>query len=203
MPTLSSVEKRIGKLEKELTPEQIARMYMDIIDKLFAKEISTQEAEIEIERFKDLYVEPMDYRTWVKFMLQKNELEQNRWAYTYFKEVVVSLDYKIAFLQQSLALIIAYQSHEDYISSLEASIPGFKEAWLKHCEKHPEDKHTEEMLRRRLEIFYKLDIGEFMDKMSELEKQKADILNWEGWDKMGYPKPTSVFDTSPQSEQKE
>jgi hypothetical protein len=130
----------------------------------------------------------MDYRTWVKFMLQKNELEQNRWAFTYFKEVVVSLGYKIAFLQQSLALIIAYQSHEDYISSIEASIQGFKEAWLKHCEKHPEDKYTEEMLRRRLERFYKLDFGEFMEKISELEKERADILNWEGWDKMGYPK---------------
>jgi hypothetical protein len=115
----------------------------------------------------------------------------------------VSLDYKIAFFQQSLALIIAYQSHEDYISSLEASIPEFKEAWFKHCEKHPEDKHTEEMLRRRLEIFYKLDIGEFMDKLSELEKQREDILNWEGWEKMGYPKPSSVFEISPQSEQKE
>jgi Rod binding domain-containing protein len=41
---ISNVEKRIRKLEKELTPEQIARMYMDIIDKTFAKEISTQEA---------------------------------------------------------------------------------------------------------------------------------------------------------------
>jgi hypothetical protein len=59
------------------------------------------------------------------------------------------------------------------------------------------------MLRRRLEIFYKLDIGEFMDKLSELEKQKEDILTWEGWAKMCYPKHTSVFDTPPQSEQKE
>jgi hypothetical protein len=185
-------------LEKELTPEQIARMYMDIIDKTFAKEISTQEAEIEIERFKDLYVEPMDYRTWVKFMLEKNELEQNRWAYTYFKEVVVSLDYKIAFFQQSLALIIAYQSHED------SSISGFKEAWTQHCKEHPEDKEMDEERKRHIERFKKLDIGELLDKISELEKQRADILNWdEGWEKMGYPKPSSVFDTSPQSEQKE
>jgi hypothetical protein len=48
MPTISNAARRIRMLEKELTPEQIARMYMDIIDKTFAKEISTQEAEIEI-----------------------------------------------------------------------------------------------------------------------------------------------------------
>ena len=198
-----SIDNRLRALEAELSPEEVAEIGKSIFDRVFNKELTTEEANEEIESFQKRYVDPMDYRTWVKFMLKKNELEENRWAYTYFKEVVVSLDYKIAFLQQSLALIIAYQSHEDYISSLEASIPGFKEAWLKHCEKHPEDKHTEEMLRRRLERFYKLDIGEFMDKMSELEKQKEDILNWEGWEKMGYPKPSSVFEISPQSEQKE
>ena len=192
-------------LEKELTPEQIARMYMDIIDKLFAKEISTQEAEIEIERFKDLYVEPMDYRTWVKFMLEKCELEQCRWGATYFKEALMCIDFKLAWLQTLMALVASYQVHEDYITFLHESIPGFNEALSEHYKEHPEDKYMVEEHKRRIEQAKRMEIGvsELMDKISELEKQRADILNWEGWAKMGYPKPTSVFDTSPQSEEKE
>ena len=197
------MEKRIGKLEKELTPEQIARMYMDLIDKLFAKEITTEEAENQIERFNELYVDPMDYRTWVKFMLQKNELEQNRWAFTYFKEVVMCIDYKIAWIQTLLALVGSYQVHEDYITFLHESIPGFNEALSEHYKEHPEDKHLVEEHKRRIEQAKRMEIGvcERMEKISELEKEREDILNWdEGWDKMGYPKPSSVFDTSLQSE---
>ena len=189
MPTISNVERRIESLEKELTPEQVARMYMDIIDKLFAKEISTQEAENQIECFKARYVEPMDYRTWVKFMLEKCELEQCRWGATYFKEALMCIDFKLAWLQTLMALVASYQVHEDYIRFLHESIPGFDKALSEHYKQHPEDMHMAEEHKRHLERIKKMDIGGFMDGLSELEKQKEDILNWEGWDKMGYPKP--------------
>ena len=201
MQTINSLENRVGTLEKNLTSEQVAEMGRGIIDRFFDKEISEEEVEKQIKEFVDRYVNPMDHNTWVKYILKKNELEEDRWAYTYFKEVVVSLDFKIAFFQQCLALICALQSHEDYITSLHGSIPGFKEAWVKHCKEHPEDKRTEVNLKRRLKEFYESeDPGDFLDTISNLEKERADILNWEGWDKIGYPKPVSVFAETEESE---
>jgi hypothetical protein len=207
-----NLKNRIKTMEKDLTGEQLARIWMDTMDKVFDKKITAEEAEKEMELFMDTYT-PMGHNTWVDWVCKKHELETNRLLYEYFEEYLVSeyfeeylvsLDYKIAFLQQSLALIIAYQNHEDYITSLHASIPGFKEAWVKHCKEHPEDKRTEVELKGRLKEIYEFGTGTLLDTLSNLEKKRADFLkDSEIWDKINYPKPVSIFAEMEESEESE
>lgn len=202
MQTTNSLEKRLKTMEKNLTGEQLARIWMDIMDKVFDKKMTEEEGNKEIERFMEAYT-PMDHNTWAEWVCKKHELEGNRLIYNYLKEYLVSLDYKIAFLQQSLALIIAYQDHEDYITTIQGSIPGFKEAWVKHCKEHPEDKRTEVNLKRRLKEIYEFGVGTLLDTLSDLEKKRADFLNDpEIWDKINYPKPVSVFAGMEESKEK-
>ena len=180
-------------MEKELTGDDLARIWMEIIDNVFEKKITAEEGDKEIELFMDTYT-PMGHDTWVDWVCKKHELETNRLLYEHFSAYLDGLDYKIAFLQQSLALIIAYQDHEDYITTLEGSIPGFKKAWVKHCKEHPEDKETEVKQKGRLKKIYEFGTGTLLDTLSNLEKQRADVLkDSEIWDNMNYPKPVSMF----------
>ena len=198
-----NLKNRIRTMEKDLTGEQLARIWMDTMDKVFDKKITAEEAEKEMELFMDTYT-PMGHNTWVDWVCKKHELETNRLLYEYFEEYLVSLDYKIAFLQQSLALIIAYQNHEDYITNIEGSIPGFKKAWVKHCKEHPEDKRTEVELKGRLKEIYEFGTGTLLDTLSNLEKKRADFLkDSEIWDKINYPKPVSIFAEMEESEESE
>ena len=180
-------------MEKDLTGEQLARIWMDITDKVRDRKITMEEMDKEIELFMDTYT-PMDHNTWVDWVLKLHELEGNRWNHDYYSQRVLALDYQIAFLQQMLKLIVAYIDHEDYITSLHGSIPGFEEAWVKHCKEHPEDKEKEVEQKKRLKEFYEIfDTGVARNALSTMKKERAEITNSDAWDIIGYPKPVSIF----------
>ncbi len=87
-----------------------------------------------------------------------------------------------------LAVIATLQTMDKYISEL--------------CEESADIKAIEERHATATEKLVKdVDIGELMDTLSMLEKERDELLDWdEGFEIMGYPKPTPGFDTSPQSE---
>jgi hypothetical protein len=193
-----NIERRIENLEGDLGPEQVATIYRDIVDKLFNKEISTEEANKEIELFIERYVDPMDHYTWVKFMLKKGELDHCRWGYEYFKTYLECLDFKKAYLQMFLLLIESQQAHAEFKHALQDAIPEFTERWEKYCEEHPEDKYHEEDQEDRAKRFIELPVGELMIGLEVLEKQREEILNDdklnEIWDELGYERLSSIFD---------
>ena len=129
MPSRSNLEKRLRKMEKNLTPEEIAKIGISIIDRAFDKEITTEEADEQLEELKKLYLDPMDYNAWVKFRLKLGEFEHCRWGYSYFKNVVECIDFKIAYFHMLLLLRESCKSHEDCIRALQDSIPEFKPLW--------------------------------------------------------------------------
>jgi len=163
----------------------------------FDKEITTEEADEQLEELKKRYLDPMDYHAWVKFRLKFGELGHCRWGYTYFKNVVECIDFKIAYIQMLLLLRESHKSHEDCIRALQDSIPEFKPLWEKHCEEHPEDKYSEESHKELPQRLVEIDIGKLLDGLAELDRQKEEILNDEKlntiWDEMGYERLSSIF----------
>ena len=49
-----NLKNRIRTMEKDLTGEQLARIWMDTMDKVFDKKITAEEAEKEMELFMDI-----------------------------------------------------------------------------------------------------------------------------------------------------
>lgn len=199
MPSRSNLEKRLKKMEKNLTPEEIAKIGISIIDRAFDKEITTEEADEQLEELKKRYLDPMDYHAWVKFRLKFGELGHCRWGYTYFKNVVECIDFKIAYIQMLLLLRESHKSHEDCIRAIQDSIPEFKPLWEKHCDEHPEAKYYEESHKELPQRLVEIDIGKLLDGLAELDRQKEEILNDEKlntiWDEMGYEPLSSVLET--------
>ena len=199
MPSRSNLEKRLKKMEKNLTPEEIAKIGISIIDRAFDKEITTEEADEQLEELKKRYLDPMDYHAWVKFRLKFGELGHCRWGYTYFKNVVECIDFKIAYIQMLLLLRESHKSHEDCIRAIQDSIPEFKPLGEKHCDEHPEAKYYEESHKELPQRLVEIDIGKLLDGLAELDRQKEEILNDEKlntiWDEMGYEPLSSVLET--------
>ncbi len=76
-----------------------------------------------------------------------------------------------------MAIIASYQRLDKYIAELCKDSAQIKAIEEKH------ENETERMLKD-------VDIGELMDTLSMLEKERDELLDWdEGFEIMGYPKP--------------
>jgi hypothetical protein len=170
------LEKRIKELEGDLSPEDIAGLYREIIDQLFTKGISKEESDKLIDNFDNferVYIDSLDRETLIKVVNRMHQIQINRWAYTYFKSVLVSHEFKIHLIQNILALMVVNQKLEDA-----------------NCElrKYNQNKVVKE--DQSLLWIRKLDVGELMDMIAETEADREEILNDKNlWEQIGYNAP--------------
>jgi hypothetical protein len=80
MPSKSNLEKRILKLEKALTPEEIVQIVISVIDRAFDEEITADEAYEQLEEVKRRYLDPMDYAHGSNLCSNLGSLKSIDWA---------------------------------------------------------------------------------------------------------------------------
>ena len=169
----AGLEKRIRVMEKDLTPDNIASIYREIIDQLFTKGVSKDESDKLMDNFERVYIDSLDRETLIKVVNRMHQIQINRWAYTYFKSVLVSHEFKIHLIQNILALMVVNEKLED------------ANCELKRC--NPDKVVIEDS---SLEWIKKLDVGELMDMIAETEADRKEILNDENlWEQIGYNAP--------------
>jgi hypothetical protein len=167
------LEKRIKELEGDLSPEDIAGLYREIIDQLFTKGISKEESDKLMDNFERVYIDSLDRETLIKVVNRMHQIQINRWAYTYFKSVLVSHEFKIHLIQTILALMVVNQKLED------------ANCELKRC--NPDKVVIEDT---SLKWIKKLNVGELMDMIAETEADRKEILNDKNlWEQIGYNAP--------------
>ena len=167
------LEKRIKELEGDLSPEDIAGLYREIIDQLFTKGISKEESDKLMGDFERVYIDTLDRETLIRVVNRMHKVEINRWAFTYFKSVLMSLELKISLIQNILALMVVNQKLED------------ANCELKRC--NPDKVVIEDT---SLKWIKKLNVGELMDMIAETEADRKEILNDKNfWEQIGYSAP--------------
>jgi hypothetical protein len=171
-----SLEKRIRVMEKDLTPDNIAAIYREIIDQLFTRGISKEESDKLMADFERVYIDTLDRETLIRVVNRMHKVEINRWAFTYFKSVLMSLELKISFIQNILALMVVNQKLED------------ANCELKRCNPNKVIKED-----ASLKWIKKLNVGELRDMIAETEGERKEIIEDENlWDNIGYPVPKEI-----------
>ena len=159
-------------MEKDLTPDNIAAIYREIIDQLFTKGISKEKADSLMDNFDRVYIDTLDRETLIKVVNRMHRVEINRWAYTYFKSALMSLELKTSLIQTILALMVVNQKLEDANCELKKYNPA---------------KVVEE--DTSLTWIKQLDVGGLFDLIAETQDEQKNILNSEIWETIGHSRP--------------
>ena len=170
-----SLEKRIRTMEKDLSPDNIAAIYRKIVDQIFDKSISKEEADKLMNDFERVYIDVLDRETLIRVVNRMHEIQINRWAYTYFKSALMSLELKTSIIQTILALMVVNQKLEDANGELKRFDP----------DKAVIEDHS-------LLWIQKLDVGELLDLIAETDNQKKEITDENLWKEIGYPMPDAT-----------
>ena len=166
------LEKRLKILEGDLSPDNIAAIYREIVDQIFTKRIPKDEADKLMNDFERVYIDVLDRESLIRVVNRMHEIQINRWAYTYFKSALMSLELKTSLIQTILALMAVNQKLEDANCELKIFDP----------DKAVIEDHS-------LLWIQKLDVGELLDLIAETDKQKKEITDENLWKEIGYPMP--------------
>lgn len=191
-------------MEKNLTPEQIAKIGNSIIEKSFNKlilasqETSLNEIEEETNKqmseFVERYVNNLSIRDYIKYLKELHHLEVNKWGYEYFKLYLEGLETVTYYIATIVASVECAKTLHEFVNS----DPNLKKEWDRHVKKHPEAKDNYEFVRF---LYSKTTVKHLTELQTKIYEKRESFLNSDIWDTLGYAKPT--FEISPQSEQKE
>jgi hypothetical protein len=189
-----SMERRIDKLEEELTPEQIAKLGMSVLNKAWDKEVKPGEIKNDFEAWSDRYAENKAYGERVKIAFELHRLIIARLAFEYFKKCVSCNELAVMLTSSHVVQIrvirVLEHIRENYVKG---DIP--KEEWEDYLKEHPEDR---ELIEGGNELSSLEKQGITEDMLIALQKEHYDnyreiISDSELWSLIGYPKPESEF----------
>lgn len=204
-----NLKKRVETLEKNLTPEQIAKIGNSIIEKTWDKLIlASPKTSIEelkeidegfnkqMSEFVERYVDNLSIQDYIKYLKELHQLEVNKWGYEYFKLYLEDLETTTYYIASLVGLVECAKTLHEFVNS----DLRLKKDWDKHVKKHPAAKDNYEFVRY---ITSKTTVKHLLELQAKIYENRERFLNSDIWDTLGYAKPTSIFEISTQSEEKE
>ena len=194
MKTEKALIKNVEALEKNLSPEQIARMGSHILNKCWNEDPHLEKNEKEFEAWSERYVEHQNHSERVKIAFELQRLVISRLMFEYFKKCLA--------LNESAVLHILNLRLEFHMARLlkqmEKTIKGDipKEFWEKYLQENPEDMDFLIVGEDEVSSLEKQGITE--DQLDTLQKELYEnyneiISNSELWNLIGYSPPKSDF----------